>query len=206
MINRVSVFCSFLSDFMFNVSRLRCLAHNLPLSVSFMYIHIRGFLEALAGRPFALVLLQCALTSQPRLLKISWKRPHVHKHVAEFSLCFVCLFRLSVPASEHFKRGPPDDSQACLGTADVPQSRVDCETIDACAALLAAKTTGTKKTEQHISAVCFTGRAREWPRGEREEKRKKSREKPGGLRLNRTDETESRRRCSAISTSAVPPL
>lgn len=89
-------------------------------------------------------------------------------------LFVLCLYFSPLRACKRaFQRGPPDDSQACLGTADVPQTRVDCETIDACAALLAAITAGTKQTEQHIGAECFTGRAKEWPRGEREEKRKK---------------------------------
>lgn len=179
MINRVSVCCSFPSDFMFNVSRLRCLAHNLPLSVSFMYIHIRGFLEALAGRPFALVLLQCALTSQPRLLKISWKRPHVHKHVAEFSLCFVCLFSPLRACKRAFQRGPPDDSQACLGSADVPQTRVDCETIDACAALLAAITTGTKNRSSTSVQNVSQGAQESGPEVNAKKKRKKFRRKAG---------------------------
>lgn len=105
-----------------------------------------------------------------------------------------------------FQRGPPDDSQACLGTADVPQTRVDCETIDACAALLAAITTGTKNRSSTSVQNVSQGAQESGPEVNAKKKEKSSGEKPGGLRLNRTDETESRRRRSAISTSAGAPL
>lgn len=77
-------------------------------------------------------------TAARLLSEISWKRTQVQKHFVEFSFfSFLCLFHLSLAASKHFKRGPPDDSQASLDSADVP-TRVDCERLDACSVLPAS--------------------------------------------------------------------
>lgn len=118
-----------------------------------------------------------------------------------FAFFIFLFFHLNAPACKHL-------SAACLTTAKLSYTVQMCRPQSIGKELmLAAITTGTKETE-HIVAECFTGRATERecvrPRGEEAEEKRSSRERKPGLRLNRIDKTESRRR-RAISKSAVPP-